>query len=85
MKGKPLATAVAAAQAFVDTKPAADEIAVSTFASAGGRADAVLDRTTDADAALRSIAVDAHAGTRMYDDLVLGIAALSQADSCRAA
>jgi tight adherence protein B len=77
MGGKPLATAKKAAKAFVDAKPAADEIAVVSFASAAGAPTPFSTSTTDADAALRAIVVDPHAGTKMYDDLLLGIEGLS--------
>jgi tight adherence protein B len=77
MGGKPLATAKKAAKAFVDAKPAADEIAVTTFASESGAPTPFSTSTTDADAALRAIVVDSHAGTKMYDDLLLGIEGLS--------
>lgn len=78
MKGKPLATAVAAARVFVDHKPPSDEIAVSTFASEAIVPTPFSTSTTDTDVALRSIAVDATQGTRMYDALVQDIAALKQ-------
>jgi len=73
MGGKPLRTALSAARAFVDTKPAADQIAVATFASAATPPTPFSSSTTDADVALRSISVDSHSGTRMYDDLLLGV------------
>ena len=78
MGGKPLATALSAAKAFVDGKPAADEIAVATFASGAGAPTPFSTSTIDADAALRAISVDSHTGTRMYDDLLLGIAGLAR-------
>ena len=78
MGGKPLARARSAARAFVDAKPAADEIAVATFASEAGTPTPFSTSTTDADAALRAIAVDSHPGTKMYDDLLLGVGSLAQ-------
>jgi tight adherence protein B len=77
MKGKPIAEATAAATAFADTKPAADQIAVSTFATQAVMLTGFSTGTTDADAALRSIGVDSHSGTKMYDDLVLGVQKLA--------
>jgi len=71
MKGKPLGEAVAAAQAFADAKPAADQIAVSTFGTQALMLTGFSTGTTDADSALRSIGVDQHQGTALYDDLVL--------------
>jgi tight adherence protein B len=77
MRGKPIAEATAAATAFADAKPAADQIAVSTFATQPVMLTGFSTGTTDVDAALRSIGVDAHAGTRMYDDLVLAAQSLA--------
>jgi tight adherence protein B len=81
MAGKPLAEAVAAAKAFVDSKPGADQIAVSAFATESVMLTGFSTGTTDADAAFRSIAVDRSAGTKMYDDLVLGIGSLQHQSS----
>jgi tight adherence protein B len=76
MRGKPLAQATAAATAFADSKPASDQIAVSTFATQPVMLTGFSTGTTDVDAALRSIGVDRHSGTRMYDDLVLSAQSL---------
>jgi tight adherence protein B len=78
MRGRPLATAVAAARAFADRKPASDEIAVSSFASQAIAPTPFSSSTTDADVALRSIAVDTHQGTRMYDALIQSVGSLKQ-------
>jgi len=81
MGGKPLRTASVAAQAFVDTKPAADQIAVSTFASQATPPSPLSSSTIDADSVLRAITTaDPHRGTRMYDDLLLDINALEHQD-----
>jgi tight adherence protein B len=77
MIGKPLNTAVAAAKSFADSKPSSDQIAVSTFASQALPPTPFSPSTTDSDQALRSVAVDGSAGTRMYDDLLLDVNALS--------
>ncbi len=77
MKGKPIAEATAAATAFADAKPADDQIAVSTFATQTVMLTGFSTGTTDVDPALRSIGVDAHSGTKMYDDLVLGVKSLA--------
>jgi tight adherence protein B len=77
MVGKPLAEAIAAATGFADAKPAADQIAVSTFATQPLMLTGFSTGTTDVDAALRSIGVDSHSGTRMYDDLVLSAQSLA--------
>ena len=79
MKGKPLRQAVAAASGFVGDKPAADRIAVTTFATKAIMLTGFSSSTIDADSALASIdSVDAHPGTRLYDDLVMAAKALKQ-------
>jgi len=81
MGGAPLKTAAEAARAFVDAKPAADQIAVSTFASRAVPPTPFSTSTIDADATLRAIGTfDSHRGTRMYDDLMLDVAALAHQD-----
>ena len=81
MGGVPLKTARSAARAFVDSKPPADQIAVSTFASRAVPPTPFSTSTTDADAALRAIGTfDPRRGTRMYDDLLLDIDALAHQD-----
>jgi tight adherence protein B len=77
MRGMPLERARAAARAFVEAKPAADEIAVATFASQPGEPTPFSTGATDADAALRAVAVDSHPGTKMFDDLLLGVDSLA--------
>ena len=63
MKGKPLAEAIAAARQFVATKPGADRIAVTTFATKALMLTGFSPSTIDADGALRSITdVDSKAG-----------------------
>jgi tight adherence protein B len=81
MRGTPIARARAAAQAFADTKPSGDQIAVSTFATQPLMLTGFSTGTTDADAVLRSIGVDAHPGTTLYDDVVLTANALSHQSS----
>jgi tight adherence protein B len=81
MRGIPITRAREAAQAFADTKPAGDQIAVSTFATQPLMLTGFSTGTTDADAALRSIGVDAHQGTTLYDDVVLAAKALSHQSS----
>ena len=77
MHGKPLADAVAAAQAFVAAKPGADRIAVATFATRPVLLTGFSTSTTDADTALGSISVDKVQGTTLYDALVLGANSLA--------
>jgi tight adherence protein B len=70
MRGAPLAHAIAAARSFVAAKPAADRVAVGSFAT---KPQLLTDFTTergDAVGALRSIQVDAVQGTTLYDMIV---------------
>jgi tight adherence protein B len=77
MKGEPLADAVAAARAFIAAKPAEDRIAVTTFATRTVMLTGFSTSTTDADAALRAITVDARQGTTFYDAIVSSANALA--------
>jgi tight adherence protein B len=77
MKGEPLDDAVAAARAFIAAKPDEDRIAVSTFATKPLLLTGFQTSTTDADSALRTIALDPVAGTTLYDDIVLSANSLS--------
>jgi tight adherence protein B len=77
MKGKPLDDAVAAARAFVAAKPAADRIAVATFATTPVMLTDFSTSTIDADGALGSLVVDSVLGTTLYDALVMASASLS--------
>lgn len=70
MRGAPLARAVAAARAFLAAKPAADRLAVATFATSPLMLTDFSSERTDADGALRSIKVDPIQGTTLYDALV---------------
>ncbi|MEO8290697.1 MAG: type II secretion system F family protein [Gaiellaceae bacterium] len=71
MLGKPLTDASAAAAGFVAGKPAADRIAVVTFATQAVALTGFSTSTIDSDLALRSIAVDQVVGTKLYDAVVL--------------
>jgi tight adherence protein B len=71
MKGKPLAQAVAAAQAFVNARPQGDRIAVTSFATTARFLTGFSPDNADALSALSAIKVDPKQGTRLYDDLVL--------------
>ena len=77
MKGEPLADAVSAARAFIAAKPAEDRIAVTTFATTTLMLTGFSTSTTDADAALRSLTVDANQGTTFYDAIVSSANALA--------
>ena len=77
MRGKPLARAVAAARVFLASKPAADRLAIATFATQPLILTGFSSERRDADAALRSIEVDAVQGTTLYDALVRASATIS--------
>ena len=78
MKGAPLANAIAAARTFLGAKPAQDRIAIATFATQPVLLTGFSTTATDADGALRSIAVDAVQGTTFFDALVLASEALAE-------
>jgi tight adherence protein B len=78
MAGRPLREAVAAARAFLAGKPAADRIAVATFATQALMLTGFSSSTIDADTALRSISVDPVQGTKLYDGLVLAARSLAR-------
>jgi tight adherence protein B len=70
MRGAPLAHAIAAARGFLAAKPAADRLAVATFAT---RPQMLTDFSTerlDSDGALQGIKVDPVQGTTLYDAIV---------------
>jgi tight adherence protein B len=71
MAGDPLRDAAAAANAFVNAKPAADSIGVVAFGSHALSLTGFSTSTIDADGALRSISLDPHQGTALYDAIVL--------------
>jgi len=77
MEGQPLADATAAARGFIAAKPAADRIAVTTFATQVLALTSFSTSTIDADGALHTIAVDPINGTKLYDDVVLSAHMLS--------
>lgn len=77
MRGAPLSRAVAAARAFLAGKPAADRLAVATFATRPVLLTDFSSKRSDADGALRSIQVDAVQGTTLYDMLVQASATLA--------
>lgn len=76
MRGSPLAHAVAASRVLLTSKSNSDSISFVTFASQAVRLTYFSTTTIDADAALRSIAIDPRPGTTMYDAIVLASAAL---------
>jgi hypothetical protein len=71
MRGETLTRALSDSRSFLDSKPDTYRVSVVTFASQPLLLSQPSTSTTDADAALRSIAIDAHQGTTMYDAIVL--------------
>jgi len=71
MKGKKLADAIAGARAFVADKAGSDRVAVVVFGSKAVELTKFSSSTIDADDALRTMAVDPHPGTALYDALAL--------------
>jgi tight adherence protein B len=70
MKGGPLANAIAAARAFIASKPNPDRVAVATFATEPLFLTDFSTRAGDAASVLGSIKVDPVQGTTLYDGLV---------------
>ena len=70
MRGAPLAHAIAAARSFLDAKPAADRLAVATFATKPQMLTDFSTERGDSDGALKSIKVDPVQGTTLYDAIV---------------
>src|SRR5581483_5972300 len=77
MAGQSIADASAAADTFVTTKPAGDSIGVLAFGSSALRLTSFSTSTIDADGALRTISVDRHPGTALYDAIVMGAGELA--------
>jgi tight adherence protein B len=80
MRGQPLADAVAAARSFIDAKPSADRIAITTFATRAVALTGFTTATINADTALRTISVDPVEGTTLWDAIVLSANALAGED-----
>jgi tight adherence protein B len=70
MKGQPFANAVSAAQAFLRAKLSGDRVAVGTFATKAVMLTEFSPMAADAQSALRSLSVDKHQGTTLYDAVV---------------
>jgi tight adherence protein B len=70
MRGAPLAHAIAAARGFLAAKPAADRLAVATFATKPQMLTDFSTERRDSDGALRGIKVDPVQGTTLYDAIV---------------
>lgn len=78
MRGDPLAHAVGAARDLLVTKANSDRVSFVTFASQAVQLTNFSTSTIDADAALRSIAIDPRSGTTMYDAVVVAANALKR-------
>ena len=70
MKGQPFANAVAAARAFLGAKLPEDRVAVGTVATKPVMLTEFSPMAADAQSALRSLSVDKHQGTTLYDGVV---------------
>jgi tight adherence protein B len=77
MAGQSIKDATAAADRFVKTKPGGDAIGVLAFGSHALPLTTFSSSTIDADGALRSLSVDKHPGTALYDAIVVGANQLS--------
>jgi tight adherence protein B len=77
MEGEAFSDAVAAARAFVAAKPGQDRISVLAFGSDEVALTGFSTSTTDVDAALRTLAVDAARGTALYDAIMLAANSLA--------
>ena len=76
MRRQPLADAVSGSRVLLTSKSNSDSVSFVTFASQAVRLTYFSTSTIDADAALRSIAIDPRAGTTMYDAILLAANAL---------
>jgi tight adherence protein B len=80
MAGKKLDDAVAAARNFVAAKAPSDRVAVVVFGSKVVQLTGFSSSTTDADDALRTMAVDSKPGTALYDALARSAGLLAGED-----
>jgi tight adherence protein B len=71
MAGQSIQDAASAADVFVTTKPRGDAIGLVAFGSRALTLTSFSTSTIDADGALRSISVDPHSGTALYDAITL--------------
>ena len=76
MNGQSFDDAIAAARAFIATKQPGDRIAVISFGSDAIKLTGFSTARIDAEGALRSLAVDQHEGTALYDAVRLSSRAL---------
>src|SRR5262249_14390391 len=78
MRGEPLAHAVGAARDLLVPKSNSDGVSFVTFASQAVQLTNFSTTTIDADAALRSLAIDPRSGTTMYDAIIVAARALKR-------
>jgi tight adherence protein B len=71
MRGKPLASAVTAAQSFISAAGADDHVGLVTFGRSAFALTAFSLPPADARTALDGLAIDAHSGTALYDAVAL--------------
>ena len=77
MQGQALKDASAAARAFVRAKPRSDRISVVAVGKNAVQLTGFSSSTIDADAALRTLEVDAVRGTALYDGVLISVQALA--------
>jgi tight adherence protein B len=78
MRGRPLATAVAAAQKFVRSAGPQDHVGVVEFGRSAIPIQSASGTPSDAATALASVTVDQHSGTALYDAVVAAAGQLGQ-------
>ena len=71
MHGQTLTHALSASRAFLASKPTGYQVSVVTFASQALLLSPFSSSNSDADAALRSVAIDPRIGTTLYDSVVI--------------
>src|SRR5207244_775904 len=81
MRGASLDNAIAAARQFLVSKPQSDQVEVIKFGNTAVRLTGFSASPTDADQQLRSLTVDRHSGTALYDAVTLAAGQLSQQSS----
>jgi von Willebrand factor type A domain len=84
MAGQSIKDAASAADTFVRTKPRGDAIGVLAFGSHALPLTTFSTSTIDADGSLRTLSVDKHSGTALYDAIVLARTSSATAPSAAA-
>jgi tight adherence protein B len=83
MSGAPIAYAALAAREFVSAKRPSDRVSLFSFGDKAVQLSRFSSATIDADAALRTLAVDERQGTALYDAVVTASHALAAEDGGR--